>query len=89
MIKIVTTAIMQAFHLLKAHTGKIIFNIPGISGVKCSLVIFMLALERFGYDIKDGEAAVRAFHARKLNVHCHCNGNATGQVFVDAIEEVA
>ena len=33
-------------------------------------------------------AAVRAFHARKLNVHCHCNGNATGQVFVDAIEEV-
>ena len=31
---------------------------------------------------------MQAFHARKLNVHCHCNGNATGQVFVDAIEEV-
>jgi N-acetylmuramoyl-L-alanine amidase len=25
---------------------------------------FMLALERFGYDIKDGEAAVRAFQRR-------------------------
>jgi predicted amidohydrolase YtcJ len=33
-------------------------------------------------------AAVRAFHARKLNVHCHCNGNGAGQVFIDAVEEV-
>ncbi|MCW1959321.1 MAG: amidohydrolase [Mycobacterium sp.] len=33
-------------------------------------------------------AAVKAFHARKLNVHCHCNGNAAGQIFVDAVEEV-
>jgi len=33
-------------------------------------------------------AAVKAFHARKLNVHCHCNGNGAGQVFIDAVEEV-
>lgn len=33
-------------------------------------------------------AAVKAFHARKLNVHCHCNGNGAGQIFVDAVEEV-
>ncbi len=33
-------------------------------------------------------AAVKAFHARKLNVHCHCNGNGAGQIFVEAIEEV-
>ena len=33
-------------------------------------------------------AAVQAFHARKLNVHCHCNGNGAGQIFVDAVEEV-
>lgn len=32
--------------------------------------------------------ALRAFHARKLNVHCHANGNATAQVFIDAVEEV-
>lgn len=33
-------------------------------------------------------AAVRAFHARKLNVHCHCNGNGAGEIFIDAVEEV-
>ena len=33
-------------------------------------------------------AAVKAFHARKLNVHCHCNGNGAGEIFVDAVEEV-
>ena len=33
-------------------------------------------------------AAVAAFHARKLNVHCHCNGNGGAQVFIDAVEEV-
>lgn len=33
-------------------------------------------------------AAVKAFHARKLNVHCHCNGNGAGQLFVDTVEEV-
>lgn len=32
-------------------------------------------------------AAVRAFHARKLNVHCHCNGNGAGEIFIDAVEE--
>lgn len=33
-------------------------------------------------------AAVKACHARKLNVHCHCNGNGAGEIFIDAIEEV-
>lgn len=33
-------------------------------------------------------AAVGAFHARKLNVHCHCNGNGAGEIFIDAVEEV-
>jgi predicted amidohydrolase YtcJ len=33
-------------------------------------------------------AAMRAFHGRKINVHCHCNGNGAGQLFVDAVEEV-
>jgi predicted amidohydrolase YtcJ len=37
---------------------------------------------------EDMLAAVRAFHARKLNVHCHCNGNGAGQIFIDAVEEV-
>ena len=32
--------------------------------------------------------AVKAFHARKLNVHCHCNGNGAGEMFVNAVEEV-
>ena len=33
-------------------------------------------------------SAVRSFHARKLNVHCHCNGNGAGEIFIDAVEEV-
>lgn len=36
---------------------------------------------------EDLQAAVSAFHARKLSVHCHCNGNGAGEVFVDAVEE--
>lgn len=36
---------------------------------------------------EDLTAAVKAFHARKLNVHCHCNGNGTAEIFIDAIEE--
>ncbi len=32
--------------------------------------------------------AVRAFHRRRLNVHAHCNGNATAEAFIDAVEEV-
>lgn len=30
--------------------------------------------------------AVRAFHSRRLNVHAHCNGNATAEAFIDAVE---
>lgn len=37
---------------------------------------------------EDMLAAVKAFHARKLNVHCHCNGSGAGQIFIDAVEEV-
>lgn len=37
---------------------------------------------------EDMLAAVKAFHNRKLNVHCHCNGNGAGQMFIDAVEEV-
>ncbi|MEI8083865.1 MAG: amidohydrolase, partial [Actinomycetes bacterium] len=33
-------------------------------------------------------AALKAFHARKLNVHCHCNGNGAGEIFIDTVEEV-
>ncbi|MEN9644427.1 MAG: hypothetical protein RL238_1096 [Actinomycetota bacterium] len=32
--------------------------------------------------------AVRAFHRRRLNVHAHCNGNATAGAFIDAVEQV-
>ena len=32
-------------------------------------------------------AAVKAFHARKLNIHCHCNGNGAAGMFIDAVEE--
>ncbi|MFZ4718375.1 MAG: amidohydrolase [Ilumatobacteraceae bacterium] len=32
--------------------------------------------------------AVRAFHRRRLNVHAHCNGNATAEMFIDAVEQV-
>ena len=35
---------------------------------------------------EDLQAAVAAFHARKLNVHCHCNGNGAGELFIDAVE---
>lgn len=31
---------------------------------------------------------VRAFHSRRLNVHAHCNGNATAEAFIDSVEEV-
>jgi predicted amidohydrolase YtcJ len=31
---------------------------------------------------------LRAFHSRRLNVHCHCNGNGAAQVFIDAVEQV-
>jgi predicted amidohydrolase YtcJ len=37
---------------------------------------------------EDMLVAVRAFHARKLNVHCHANGNGAVQMFIDAVEEV-
>lgn len=37
---------------------------------------------------EDLTAAIKAFHARKLNVHCHCNGNGTAEIFIDAVEEV-
>jgi len=32
--------------------------------------------------------ALRAFHAQKLNVHVHCNGNGAVEVFLNAVEEV-
>jgi len=32
--------------------------------------------------------AVRAFHRHRLNVHAHCNGNATAGAFIDAVEQV-
>jgi predicted amidohydrolase YtcJ len=31
---------------------------------------------------------LRAFHSRRLNVHCHSNGNGAAQVFIDAVEQV-
>jgi predicted amidohydrolase YtcJ len=37
---------------------------------------------------EDMLVAVRAFHARKLNVHCHANGNGAAEMFIDAVEEV-
>jgi predicted amidohydrolase YtcJ len=37
---------------------------------------------------EDMLVAVRAFHARRLNVHCHANGNGAVQMFIDAVEEV-
>ncbi len=36
---------------------------------------------------EDMLGAVRAFHARKLNVHCHANGNGAAEMFIDAVEE--
>ena len=29
---------------------------------------------------------LRPFHTAGIGIHCHCNGNATSQVFIDAIE---
>jgi predicted amidohydrolase YtcJ len=34
------------------------------------------------------EAQLRAFHTRRMNVHCHCNGNGAAQAFIEAVEHV-
>ena len=31
---------------------------------------------------------LRPFHQARIGIHCHCNGNATSQIFIDAIEEL-
>ena len=31
---------------------------------------------------------LRPFHAARIGIHCHCNGNTTSGVFIDAIEQL-
>ena len=31
---------------------------------------------------------LRPFHAAKIGIHCHCNGDATSEVFINAIESL-
>jgi len=31
---------------------------------------------------------LRPFHERNIGIHCHCNGNLTSGVFIDAIEQL-
>lgn len=31
---------------------------------------------------------LRPFHQAKIGIHCHCNGNATSEVFINAIESL-
>ena len=80
----------RVYEELTRHGGRF----PSIEEVASRLCMTSRTLRRRleaeGAGFSDLLAAVRAFHARKLNVHCHCNGNATGQVFVEAeMEEVA
>jgi predicted amidohydrolase YtcJ len=39
------------------------------------------------YSYEDLAAMLKVFHQARLNVHAHCNGNAVGQQFIDAVED--
>lgn len=50
---------------------------------------YMTGLDQ-GLPMYPGEelaAMLKVFHRARLNVHAHCNGNAVGQQFIDAVED--